>query len=231
VLEAMGGQIEFSGLPWKNPGEVATYGINSLVSNILCVRHNTALSSLDEATGRIFRVIQEICLDLKKNSLSRKRKWFLVSGEALELWGLKTLFGLFHAKLATNQGQRVVETHTLDVNRFITALGRPGLAAPCGLYLHAAQGGSILNVEEKVTATPLRNEEKMLLIGIRIGLHSFEFDIVMDPHGVNFPLLTQQMIFHPWQLLFKNRLREHMLMITWPDSISSFTVVEFKTYL
>jgi hypothetical protein len=125
VLEAMGGQIEFCGLPFKNPGEVVTYGINSLVSNILCVRHNTALSPLDEAAGRIFRVIQEICLDLKKNSLSRKRKWFLVSGEAFELWGLKTLFGLFHAKVASNQGQSVVQTHTLDVNHFITALGRP----------------------------------------------------------------------------------------------------------
>lgn len=43
----MKGQIEFGGLPWKKPGELVTYGINSLVSNILCKCHNEALSPLD----------------------------------------------------------------------------------------------------------------------------------------------------------------------------------------
>lgn len=77
----MKGQIEFGGLPWKKPGELVTYGINSLVSNILCKCHNEALSPLDTAAGRTFRILQEIYEDLSpaNKSLSRKGKWFLVS--------------------------------------------------------------------------------------------------------------------------------------------------------
>lgn len=228
----MQGQIEFGGLPWKKPGEVATYGINSLVSNILCKRHNQALSPLDTAAGRTFRILQEICQDIspKNKSLSRRDKWFLVSGEAIELWGLKTLFGLYHAKLATSQRVKLIDTHTLDVGRFISALNDRKLYQPCGLYLRARQGGRISGIDEKVTASPLGNDERKILVGITIGMHSFEFDIVMDPYGTNFPLLQQQTVYHPWQLVFRNLLRRHVLVMTWADTTASSTVIDFSTH-
>jgi hypothetical protein len=228
----MKGKIEFGGLPWKEPGELATYGIGSLVSNILCKRHNEALSPLDAAAGRTFRIIQEICEDISpaNKSLSRHGKWFLVSGEAMELWGLKTLFGLYHSKLATSQQVRLIDTHKLDVSRFISALNDRQLHRPCGLYLRATKGGSILNIDERVTASPLGNEEQRLLVGIAIGMNRLEFDIFMDPHGTNFPLLQEQTIFHPWQLAFRNSRRQHVLVMTWADSTASSTVVEFSTH-
>jgi hypothetical protein len=227
----MKGEIEFSGLPWKKPGELATYGINNLVSNILCRRHNSALSPLDAAAGRTFRILQEICEDISptNKSLSRKERWFLVSGEAIELWGLKTLFGLYHAKLATSQQITLIDTHTLDVNCFIKALNDRQLHHPCGLYLRAMRGGIIRGVDEKVTASPLGTEERKLLVGIRVGMYSFEFDIIMDTYGTNFTLLQQQTVFHPWQLLFRNSRRRHMLVMTWSDKTASSTVVEFNT--
>ena len=77
ALEAMKGEIEFGGLPWKKPGETVTYGISSLASNILCQRHNSAWSPLDTAAGRTFRILQEICEDISpaNKSLSRKETW------------------------------------------------------------------------------------------------------------------------------------------------------------
>jgi hypothetical protein len=227
----MKGEIEFGGLPWKKPGEVMTVGINSLVSNILCKRHNEALSPLDAAAGKTFRVLQEICEDISpaNKSLSRKGKWFLVSGEAMELWGLKTLFGLFHAKIATSKQVSLLGTHTLDVGLFIHALEEKRLHRPCGLYLRARDGGFVLNVEQKVTASPLGNEEHKRIVGITIGMHGFQFEIFLDPYGTNFLLLEQQTIFHPWQLSFRNRRRQHMVVMTWSDKVAADQVVEFNT--
>jgi hypothetical protein len=227
----MKGEIEFGGLPGKKPGEVATYGINSLVSKVLCKRHNDALSPLDTAAGRTFRILQEICEDISpvNKSISRKGKWFLISGEAIELWGLKTLFGLFHSKLATSQQVRLIDTHKLDVERFIKALNDRQLHRPCGLYLRAKQGGSVVNVDERVTASPLGNEEQKLLVGVTIGMNKFEFDIFMDPYGANFLLVQQQAVFHPSQLTFRNSRRQHVLIMTWEHGTESSHVVEFST--
>jgi hypothetical protein len=232
VLEAMQGEIEFGGLPWIESGTTVTYGLNSLVSNILCKRHNEALSPLDAEAGRIFRSLQDICLNLspKAKSLSRKGKWFLVSGQALELWCLKTLFGVFHAKLASRQGERLIDTHTLDPAPFLAALESHSLPPPCGLYLRAKQDGVISGIDEKVTAIPIGDEERKAIIGIRIGMLGFEFDVLMRPGEIDFPRLAKETVYHPWQLLFRNRLRQHMVAMTWADSISSATVVEFATY-
>lgn len=232
VLEAMQGAIEFGGLPWIAPETTVTYGINSLASNILCKRHNEALSPLDAEAGRIFRSLQDICLNLspKTKSLSRKGRWFLVSGQALELWGLKTLFGVFHAKLASRQSELLIETHTLDPAPFLAMLESHSLPSRCGLYLRATQGGVISGIDEKVTVVPIGDEQKKALVGIRIGMMGFEFDVLMQPGEIDFAALAREAVYHPWQLLFKNRMRQHMVAMTWADPTSAATVVEFATY-
>lgn len=143
--------------------------------------------------------------------------------------GLKTLFGLYHAKLAASQQTRLIDTHKLEVDRLIRSLNGKQLHQPCGLYLRATKGGRILNIDERVTASPLGNEERKLLVGITVGINRFEFDIFMDSYGTNFTLVQQPAIFHPWQLTFRNSRRQHVLVMTWSDYTASSTVVEFST--
>jgi hypothetical protein len=231
LLEAMGGFIEFTGLPWKAPGEVATLRPNNLVSNILCSRHNNALSPLDAAAGRTFRILQEISGDIAPYNPSQTTdgRWFLVSGEALELWCLKTLFGLFHAKIATHNGMRLIETHTLDTAQFLHALHRRGLPAPCGLYLQAAKRGVITDVHESVSVSPMGSEDGKCVVGVTVGLNRLSFPVVLNPGGINFDLMKHQAVYHPWQLLFRNRFRQHMLVMTWRDRQAADQVAEFST--
>ncbi len=231
LLEAMGGSIEFTGLPWKAPDEVATLRPNNLVSNILCSRHNNALSPLDAAAGRTFRILQEISRDIAPHNPSQAMdgRWFLVSGEALELWCLKTLFGMFHAKIATHNGMRLIETHTLDTDRFLHALRHRGLPVPCGLYLQAAKGGIISDVHESVSVSPIGSEDGKRVVGVTVGLNRLSFQVVLNPGGINFGLMRQQALYHPWQLLFRNSFRQHMLVMTWRDRQAAAQVVEFST--
>ena len=231
VLKSMareGDLIEMEGLHWKAPGELMQLKISNLGSNILCRRHNSALSPLDSAAGRFFRILQEISTDIKSKSLSRKGRWFLVGGEAIELWGLKVLCGLYYSRQITNQRQSIISTHEVNVARFITALDDRQLHKPCGLYLRVNPGGT-LKVEENVTTSPLCDADRNLLVGITIGMHGIEFDILMEAPGANFPLPQQPVVFHPWHLLFGNSRRQHRIVMTWQDRTSLDIDVGYTT--
>jgi hypothetical protein len=101
VLDAFPGTpaVAINGMPWLAPGERRIVGINSLTANILCDRHNSSLSPLDTEAGRIFRMLQAIDVDLTNRSLSRKNKFYLVSGELFELWMLKAACGIIFSRI------------------------------------------------------------------------------------------------------------------------------------
>lgn len=76
--------VAIDGVFWLPPGERQIVGINSLTANILCVRHNSALSPLDAEAGHFLRTVKRIHASLDTKSVSRKRLISIVSGEALE---------------------------------------------------------------------------------------------------------------------------------------------------
>jgi hypothetical protein len=84
VLEAFGKNIVIEGTPWLSVGEKREVGINSLTAKILCKRHNSALAPLDHEAGKFYGRIQANYTDLQRKSLSRKRSFLFVSGEAIE---------------------------------------------------------------------------------------------------------------------------------------------------
>jgi len=110
-----------------------------------------------------------------------------------------------------------------------TGLSGGALPVMGGVLLSTEKFNKILNIDERVTASPLGNEERKLLVGITVGMNRFEFDIFMDSYGTNFTLVQQHAIFHPWQLTFRNSRRQHVLVMTWSDYTASSTVVEFST--
>src|SRR5208337_1048823 len=99
VLGQVGSPIlKVNGLPWLGPNETRTLSIRNLTSNILCKRHNEALSPLDAMAGKFFSAVRNVHDDvLNRRTLSRLGKWLFFSGEELEFWLLKTAVGLFHS--------------------------------------------------------------------------------------------------------------------------------------
>jgi hypothetical protein len=232
VLEAMGGEIEFGGLPWLPPETHLTIGPTSAISKVLCQRHNSTLSPLDAAAGRFFRALQNACRDINPifGATDPLDVWHLVSGEAVELWCLKTLFGVFHAGLASSNGQRIRTTHHLDTDLFVNALAAKGLSYPAGLYLRITPTGVLDNVEERVVIVPLGDPQHEKVIGIRITLLSFEFDVILDPAEVNYSALAQEAVIHPWHLLLTDGgSRRHGFVMTWQDTRSIYAFPTYST--
>lgn len=100
VLRLFGSQsVTVSGLPWLPNGDQKEVSLTSLTANMLCVRHNQALSTLDAIAANFFRFFIAEWSD-------EAVEIFLVRGYDLERWLLKMLCGLVVSGNATLGGQR-----------------------------------------------------------------------------------------------------------------------------
>src|SRR5579863_2985552 len=168
ILEVIGEDLEVGGLPWEPRGTTVKYRIESLVSNILCARHNSALSPLDSLAAKVFKTIKSVCDDLNHKHFSRKTTWHLVSGEALELWSLKTLCGLFFSKVAAKGGKSLKRTYSLDVEQFAETIKSRTLLPNCGLYGRLIAG----TFHRHLSWAPLSVDNAAKVIGVRIGMYA-----------------------------------------------------------
>ena len=91
LLEALGEgkSISIGGLPWIPQGTLKSIGISSLVSNVLCEKHNSDLSYLDQEAGNFFRA-----LDAADKNITLLPHVTKISGVLIERWLLKVLCGL-----------------------------------------------------------------------------------------------------------------------------------------
>jgi hypothetical protein len=86
VLRLFDGNVaETSSPPWSRDGARKTIGINSLTGKILCDRHNSALSRLDELVGKFFRLVI---------GKAEGQQFSVIRGYELERWLLKAYCGL-----------------------------------------------------------------------------------------------------------------------------------------
>src|SRR5258708_6136768 len=89
--------INVQGFPWclETP---KTVGLSSLVGNILCKSHNSALSGLDSTALETFNAFREsVRLSDARRTINAEYltvKRFVIDGALLERWFLKTLINL-----------------------------------------------------------------------------------------------------------------------------------------
>jgi len=213
--------VAIDGVFWLPPGERKIVGINSLTANILCVRHNSALSPLDTEAGQFLRAIKRIHASLGRKSLSRKTLISTISGEALEQWILKVACGLFYSKIASQERQQIARDHAVEESIIAEGLFSKRWHRNCGLYMRAAIGQLVpgVNAISLAPATAVYENEKRY-VGIRVSLIGLEFAVVFDPRGVNpSQLASEGWHFRPTDVSFRSGLRRHWLILTWPAGV------------
>lgn len=94
--------LRLLGLSWANGAEVKLYP-PSVVKKVLCERHNQALSPLDATARRIFGALRRYQRDLIADDGPGPSEFILSSGEHLERWLLKLLWGASAAGVVSSQ--------------------------------------------------------------------------------------------------------------------------------
>ncbi len=210
VIKALGGEFKISGFPWQDVGQEQVIGINSLRSKVLCKRHNEAFSPIDEAAKKFFGVLYSIIADISGESGDRDgTDWYLVSGEMLELWLTKTLFGLY-PKIAAKGRIRLSATQTISVTRLRRTVKRGRLLPPDGLYMEIPTE-KIGTYEPKLNLAPLSVFDQEV-VGLRWSIFGFAFDFAFDTSSLNMEPFKSKYIYRPDVLRIKKSRRCHAII-------------------
>jgi hypothetical protein len=88
----MGGTADVSGLAWMDGGSIGLPA-QSLAANILCERHNVALSPLDAEAGRLFEALRDFDVALGDHAPPTTSSRVVINGPDIQRWMLKCLLG------------------------------------------------------------------------------------------------------------------------------------------
>ena len=107
----MGGDAEVSGFTWLE-GQSLRLPAEAIAANILCQRHNSAFSPLDQEASRLFEVLRDFDAALGDNAPPTSSSLAVVNGPDIEKWLLKCLVGAVQsgglANLSLRQPDRCV---------------------------------------------------------------------------------------------------------------------------
>jgi len=221
VLEQLGAVIRVSGASWLSPGVKLDTTTASLTAKILCKRHNEALSPLDTEAGCFFSILTNVLTDLERKSLSRKPKFHLVCGEALELWMLKVACGLYFG-IGTTDRVRLAETHTIDLHRVRRAFFEGEWDARAGLYFHGAIGSRI-TVAHNVAISPLTMDHDSRFSGAIVSLLGFQLELIFDEKNTHSGSWVG-LVRRPTELVIEKDRRRHSIILTWPPGTPEASV-------
>lgn len=206
------GDLSVEGMPWQQPGEISLLAKSNLTSKVLCGRHNNALSPLDAAAGHAFEQIFGATRHALKDSVSRASKYFLINGDAFELWALKTLLGLFHAKISRASGATMMGEFKFDYSVAYEAFFGVGLPEPLGLFIHPEIGAT---VENRLGFSALYSADGGILVGLRLQVQGIFMDFVFDRRDANPDFFIEKKYYRPWVLDFTGRSRTSRAIISW----------------
>lgn len=139
--------VRIGGLPWQPPGRIDNLPPNSLGSNVLCERHNNALWPLEADCAHARTILDQFFLDQISHKDIGGSQFDLVSGEQLERWLLKTIWGATAAFPTVPQIRGNVDRAVLADYLF-----REGILPPSwGLYTKGLQTGRRSDPEHTVS--------------------------------------------------------------------------------
>ncbi len=206
-----GKSIGVKGLPWCKEGH-RYIGKSSYTANILCRKHNSELSPVDDAgtlAFATFRKAETIYTD--RSSMLQYGVWAgrfdvieqTISGTGLERWLLKTLINM---EIAGNQGYRIgpnAAPNEVDPELVKIAFGLGSFRGRAGLYL-AAFAYEPIKMEERIQYVSWIKDSPCDLSYVGSGafsLYGFRFFLCLDsagfPDSIFMDGREMKLLYHP----------------------------------
>jgi hypothetical protein len=177
--------ITVQGLPWCKDKPVRV-GINSLTRNILCKKHNSALSILDDTVIETTELVEKSVQLTHTRMPFEDRRWaverFRINATFLERWLLKTLINI------TYEGSERIGPNAEDFgvpsNDLVEiAFGLRGFSANAGLFI-VYEPNEPVTYGQQFTIIPLFDTSKKLLVGGAFYLKGFKLILCLLEKGI-----------------------------------------------
>lgn len=198
ILEDHGGvfHVTRKRLGWEDKQLTA----NALASNMLCRRHNSALSPLDEAGRTLVR-----CLRFAQERAANGGGRDVLNGIDVERWMLKVLCGY-----------TVLDGDPVPLAWQRLLFGYDEIRLPSGLHVNVAIGDMVGGADRKIEFATAYNAEGER-VGCAITLHGYRFLLGLDGKRVfAADELGRQSMMRPRELKFTGSRGNYRLRFEWP---------------
>lgn len=207
-------KLTVTGMPWQDKGEAQTLPANALVANILCERHNSALAPLDLLGVRAFDALTAAADYAVTGESPRKPTYFLMSGEALELWMFKLAAGIHFGGIAKADSGVVRETCGFPTDAVVDALSTGMIPADSGFWV--AQNPGVIQ-RGQIGVAPLIDKEANLMAGVLVQFGPLRFQSTIGAPPVPASQLAQfRPRSRPRVIDFNGPARDARVVLTWP---------------
>ncbi len=181
-------------LSFQHPGTLEGRGIRSLVAKVLCEKHNAALSAFDGAGHALFGGMDR--MDSAAGKVGTPPETYVVNGDHLERWMLKTLCGgLYSGTMAVPGGSLKRVSPPVE---WLNVLFR-GTALPSGqgLYLRAGTPGEVFSTEPAILKMAAVLDKDNIVIGFRMWVFNFEYLLVLAHLPSTLPPMLHHARYRP----------------------------------
>lgn len=212
-----GPELKVQGMPWQAE-PVLRVSPDALTSKVLCRRHNQALSPLDEHALRAFREVGKARDHATRRSLSRRPYAAILSGEALELWALKTMAGFYASGMEFMVGPRRFRDAPPPMAQIAEILTSPrpralvSLDIPAEAEAHEASLG-----RSAVSIIPLYEDGDDTMSAFMVRMHGLGFKFHFKDSGT---AQDASGLVRPHMVDLIGPLRKSRLYLGWPDAVT-----------
>jgi hypothetical protein len=216
VLDDTG--VYVGGFPWMEKGKIKQIGFGALVANRLCESHNSALSPLDAAAGRLFRAIKDS--DIKAD---QGPQHFLISGHDIERWFLKTIAAFAASRNLSKNGQRITGRWEATVNVQQLLEDHTAWKRPLGLYFMNRLGQKVARSDD-LNIGPLMTIDRDEIAGVTMQLQGLWFGVLAVDRPITGTLL-EGAIYRPASIIYNYGAWKSIIQFSWDDTATHDEVV------
>jgi hypothetical protein len=205
VLQEIDYMIGTEGLPGIPPGENRHISTSNLTAHVLCKRHNSALSSLDDVGARFFQAIK----NFSSSDYEGSERVLAFNGRDVERWMLKTMYGMLASKLLqVRLGLRLqadIDSKCVDLlyDKIPFVPGR-------GLFMRTEIGHTVAT-RNSIAVRPVTNNVKQTLNGMTFNLVGFDFLLTTSKAN------AENSAFRPAYIVFTWKNRFRVIHLYWTD--------------
>jgi hypothetical protein len=184
-------------------------GIGSLVAKVLCSKHNSDLSPFDVAGISLVSGMDQI--DRAAGKVEEEDETFVVSGDDLERWMLKTLCGgLFSGNVGSGLQGVCPPMGWLEM-----LFGKGKMPLGHGLYVRAGTPGVVFATEPSILKMEVVLAPGEMVIGLKMWVFNFEFVLVLAPLPPQVPPMLEYAQHRPKGIIVQGSNKR--IQITWQD--------------
>jgi hypothetical protein len=213
ISESLLRQIELNntakiaGLSWQQRECFNIIPLSGLASKVLCERHNSALSPLDNEMGKFTQSIKDFdrATNPSSNDLTNETRFFC--GEDIECWMLKCLIG---ASQSGNFRDTLIKPECIDL-----LFRRAEWPEEWGLYFPAPKENVVYHSDSFLVETFL-NPTTREILAARFTIRGIPMDLILGRPD-NPAMLG---IWRPKQIVFKSIQVTKLLELSWQGNSS-----------